>query len=174
MSNSPSNVQLLFVHKQRMGIYHVVKNVLRKPVLIGPLESDIVEVRDMSEKATENKVYSPSSSQLLFVHKQHMGICHVVKNVLRKPVLSESDIGKVRNMSEKATENKVYSIGNRRCKTPTFQVELHSSSCACVYNQKRCVLFINIVEYTLQIKISCAKTYFLCLPGTAKHSLVLQ
>ena len=42
---------------QRMGICHVVKNVLRKPVLIGPLESDIVEVRDMSEKATENKVY---------------------------------------------------------------------------------------------------------------------
>ena len=34
------------------------KNVLRKPVLIGPLESDIVKVRDMSEKATENKVYS--------------------------------------------------------------------------------------------------------------------
>ena len=40
-----------------MGICHVVKNVLRKPVLIGPLESDIVGVRDMSEKATENKVY---------------------------------------------------------------------------------------------------------------------
>ena len=33
------------------------KNVLRKPVLIGLLESDIVKVRDMSEKATENKVY---------------------------------------------------------------------------------------------------------------------
>ena len=33
------------------------KNVLRKPVLIGPLESDIVKVRYMSEKATENKVY---------------------------------------------------------------------------------------------------------------------
>ena len=37
---------------------HMVKNVSRKPVLIGPLESDIVKVRDMSEKATENKVYS--------------------------------------------------------------------------------------------------------------------
>ena len=36
----------------------MVKNVSRKPVLIGPLESDIVKVRDMSEKATENKVYS--------------------------------------------------------------------------------------------------------------------
>ena len=35
----------------------MVKNVLRKPVLIGPLECDIVKVRDMSEKATENKVY---------------------------------------------------------------------------------------------------------------------
>ena len=31
------------------------KNVLRKPVLIGP---DIVKMWDMSEKATENKVYS--------------------------------------------------------------------------------------------------------------------
>ena len=49
--------QLLFVHKQRMGICHVVKNVLRKPVLIGPLESDIIKVRYMSEKATKNKVY---------------------------------------------------------------------------------------------------------------------
>ena len=39
------------------GNMSLVKNVLRKPVLIGPLESDIVEVRDMSEKATENKVY---------------------------------------------------------------------------------------------------------------------
>ena len=37
----------------------MVKNVLRKPVLIGPIEFDIVIVRDMSEKATENKVYSP-------------------------------------------------------------------------------------------------------------------
>ena len=36
----------------------MVINVLRKPVLIGPIESDIVKVRDMSEKATENKVYS--------------------------------------------------------------------------------------------------------------------
>ena len=35
----------------------MVINVLRKPVLIGPIESDIVKVRDMSEKATENKVY---------------------------------------------------------------------------------------------------------------------
>ena len=33
------------------------KNVLRKPVLIGPLKSDIGKVRDMSEIATENKVY---------------------------------------------------------------------------------------------------------------------
>ena len=40
-----------------MGICHVVKNVLRKPVLIGLLESDIVKVRDMSGKAPENKVY---------------------------------------------------------------------------------------------------------------------
>ena len=35
----------------------MVINVLRKPVLIGPIESDIVKVRDKSEKATENKVY---------------------------------------------------------------------------------------------------------------------
>ena len=40
-----------------MVIFHMVKNVLRKPVMIGPLESDILKVRDMSEKATENKVY---------------------------------------------------------------------------------------------------------------------
>ena len=31
-------------------------NVLRKPILSGPLESDIVTVRDLSEIATENKV----------------------------------------------------------------------------------------------------------------------
>ena len=62
-SNSPSNAQLLFVHKQRMGICHMVKNVLRKPVLIGPLESDIVKVRDTSERATENKVYSVIKNQ---------------------------------------------------------------------------------------------------------------
>ena len=37
--------------------WDVVKNVLRKPVLIGPIEFDIVIVRDMSEKDTENKVY---------------------------------------------------------------------------------------------------------------------
>ena len=36
----------------------VVINVLRKPILIGPLEFDIGTVQDMSEKATENKVYS--------------------------------------------------------------------------------------------------------------------
>ena len=35
----------------------MVKNVLRKPVLIGPIGFDIVIVRDMSEKATENKVF---------------------------------------------------------------------------------------------------------------------
>ena len=38
-------------------ISHVVIYVLRKPILSGPLESDIVTVRDMSEIATENKVY---------------------------------------------------------------------------------------------------------------------
>ena len=54
-----------FVHKHRMGICHVVKNVLRKPVLIGPLESDIVKVRYMSEKATENKVYCGTSSLVM-------------------------------------------------------------------------------------------------------------
>ena len=36
---------------------HVVINVLRKPILSGPLESDIGTVWDMSEIATENKVY---------------------------------------------------------------------------------------------------------------------
>ena len=44
------------------GNSHVVKNVLRKPYLIGPLESDIVKVRDMSEKAPENKVYWPCTT----------------------------------------------------------------------------------------------------------------
>ena len=34
----------------------MVKNVLKKPVLIGPIESNIVKVQDMSEKAIENKV----------------------------------------------------------------------------------------------------------------------
>ena len=57
MVEKPSNALLLFAHKQRMGICHVVKKLLRKPVLIGPLEFDIVIVRDMSKKATENKVY---------------------------------------------------------------------------------------------------------------------
>ena len=63
------NALLLFVHKQRMGICHAVKNVLRKPVLIGPIEFDIVIVRDMSEKATENKVYCLSYS---FTDKTHL------------------------------------------------------------------------------------------------------
>ena len=35
----------------------MVINVLGKPILSGPLESDIVTVRDMSEITTENKVY---------------------------------------------------------------------------------------------------------------------
>ena len=50
----------LYTNTACIGICHVVKNVLRKPVLIGPLESDIVKVRYMSEKATENKVYCTS------------------------------------------------------------------------------------------------------------------
>ena len=37
---------------------HVVINVLRKPILSGPLESGIGTVPDMSEITTENKVYS--------------------------------------------------------------------------------------------------------------------
>ena len=40
-----------------MRLSHVVINVLRKPILSGPLESDIGPVRHMSEIATENKVY---------------------------------------------------------------------------------------------------------------------
>ena len=62
-------------------------------------------------------------AQLLFAHKQRMGICHVVKNILRKPVLSglyESDIGKVRDMSEIATENKVYCCDTFMIKNPKF------------------------------------------------------
>ena len=39
--------------RQCMGPSHMVTNVLRKPVLSGPLESDIRQVRDMSEIATE-------------------------------------------------------------------------------------------------------------------------
>ena len=38
-------------------ICHMVKKVLKKPVLSGPLESDIGKVWDMSEIASENKVY---------------------------------------------------------------------------------------------------------------------
>ena len=62
----------MFVHKQRMAIYHVVKNLLGKPVLIGPLESDIVKVRDMSEKATENKVYCRCEASRGKPHAQKM------------------------------------------------------------------------------------------------------
>ena len=42
----------------------MLKNVLRKPVLIGPLESVIVQVRDISEKAAENKVYLKAVKKL--------------------------------------------------------------------------------------------------------------
>ena len=45
-----------------MGICHVVKNVLRKPVLIGPLESDIVKVRYMSEKPSRIRSITDSES----------------------------------------------------------------------------------------------------------------
>ena len=45
------------IHKQHMRPSHVVINVLRTPILSGPLESDIGTVRDMSEIVTENKVY---------------------------------------------------------------------------------------------------------------------
>ena len=51
------NARLLFVHKQCMGLSHVVTNVLRKPILSGTLESNIGKVQDMSELATEHKVY---------------------------------------------------------------------------------------------------------------------
>ena len=44
------------IHRQ-MRLSNVVINVLRKPILSGPLESDIITVRDMSEIGTENKVY---------------------------------------------------------------------------------------------------------------------
>ena len=48
----------VFVCKQTAhGNMSCGKNVLKKPVLIGPLESDIGKARDMSEIATENKVY---------------------------------------------------------------------------------------------------------------------
>ena len=43
------------------------KNVLGNPVLIGPLESDIVKVWYMSEKATENKVYLFCSQTYIFM-----------------------------------------------------------------------------------------------------------
>ena len=38
------------------GTFHVVTNVLRKPVLNGPLESDIGKVQDMSEIATDTNI----------------------------------------------------------------------------------------------------------------------
>ena len=50
-----------------MRLSHVVINVLRKPILSGPLESDIVTVRDMSEIATENKVYFTAFFMLAFM-----------------------------------------------------------------------------------------------------------
>ena len=45
------------LHKQRMGLSHLVANVLRKPVLTGPLKSDIGKVQDMSEIVNEHMVY---------------------------------------------------------------------------------------------------------------------
>ena len=56
--NSLSNARLLLLHKQHMALSHVIIYVLRKPILSGPLESDIVTVRDMLEIATESKVSS--------------------------------------------------------------------------------------------------------------------
>ena len=46
----------------------MVKNLLRKPVLIGPIEFDIVIVRDMSEKGTEHKVYYNIINTNNFLH----------------------------------------------------------------------------------------------------------
>ena len=40
-----------------MGLSHVVTNVLRKPILSCLLEFNIGKVQDMSELATEHKVY---------------------------------------------------------------------------------------------------------------------
>ena len=37
--------------------------------------------------------------------------------------------------------------------------------------KKRCVLFIDIIEFTLWIETACVKIYFPCMP---RHSLVLQ
>ena len=44
------------IHRQLRGYCHMVTNVLRKPILSGPLESDIEKVRDISEITTEHKV----------------------------------------------------------------------------------------------------------------------
>ena len=43
---------------------HVVTNVLRKPILSGPFESDIGKVWDMLKIATEHKVYLQRTEQL--------------------------------------------------------------------------------------------------------------
>ena len=58
---------------------HVVINVLRKPILSGPLEFDIVTVRDMSEIATENKVYSFG----LWALRLSFGTCYEVNNIMQ-------------------------------------------------------------------------------------------
>ena len=52
--------------------------LLRKPILSGPLVSDIVTVRDMSEIATENNVYCIK----FFMHlqKQTQNVCFAWEN----------------------------------------------------------------------------------------------
>ena len=52
--NSPLNIPLMFVHKQRMVLIHLVAHVLRKPVLSCPLE---FYIRKDWEIATEHMVY---------------------------------------------------------------------------------------------------------------------
>ena len=47
----------VIVCTQTVARSHVVTNMLRNPVLSGPLESGIEKVWDMSEILTENKLY---------------------------------------------------------------------------------------------------------------------
>ena len=53
----------------------MVTNVLRKPILSGLLESDIGTVRDMSEIAMENKVYS---FKYVVIHENSSDNVHLI------------------------------------------------------------------------------------------------
>ena len=78
-----------------MGICHVVKNVLRKPVLIGPIEFDIVIVRECRKKPPRIRSIGKKSEDTFEIVNTVTGI-KFVRNVkflrkapLDKPVVFE-------------------------------------------------------------------------------------